>query len=187
MALIRASISHNRGVARAHSKQPGPESLQKPLIPMRGCCPHRKGSLYTRRTAPERQAVEGVPSGHPRPPDQPAQGPSAGSPLPQPCMVQGVTKPAPLANGISSSCREPQGGSNTAGTPSELGAHRHTGEQARQEHPGSGGSWGAGAAGLNKAALRPAVSRAEAKDQRPKGERACEHRTRRAAVIRWPP
>lgn len=98
---------------------------------------HLEKGLYTRRTSPERQAVEGVPEGPPRPPNQPAQGLSGGSPLPQLCRVQGVTKPAPLADGISSSHREPQAGSGGAGTSSELGTHKHACEQVGQV----GGSW----------------------------------------------
>ena len=74
--------------------------------------------------------MEGVPSGPPRPPDQPAQGLSAGSPLPQLRVVRGVSKPAPLADGISRR-RESQVGSSMAVTPSELGTHKHTREQSR--------------------------------------------------------
>lgn len=123
------SLGHDRGVAGAQSKQLGPESLQRTLILLCGCSPHRKGSLYTRRASPEPRAVEGVPSGTPRPPDQPAQGLSAGSPLPQLRKVQGVTEPTPLAGGISSSFREPQVASSMAVAPGELGTRKHTCEQ----------------------------------------------------------
>lgn len=128
---LGASISHNRGVARAQSKQLGPKSLRNTLILKRGCSPHRKGPLYTRRISLEGRAAEGVSSGPPRPPDQPAQGLSAGSPLPQLCMVQGTTKPAPLADGVSTSHRELQVGSGGAGTLRELGTCKHTCEQGR--------------------------------------------------------
>lgn len=86
---------------------------------------HLEKGLYTHRTSPERQAVEGVPEGPPRLPNQPAQGLSGGLPLPQLCRAQGVTKPAPLADDISSSHREPQVGSGGAGTSSELGTRKH--------------------------------------------------------------
>lgn len=119
----------------------GPESLQKALIPTRGYAPGKKGPLYTQSLA-ERQAVEGVPRGPPWPPDQPAQGLSTGTPLPQLWRVQGVTKPAPLAECVSSSRREPLQGSGMAGTPSELETHKHLCEQrtpSRQETAGGPG------------------------------------------------
>ena len=50
---------------KSDNKQLGPESLQKTLILKYGSSPHRKGSLYTCRTSPEHQAVEGVPRGPP--------------------------------------------------------------------------------------------------------------------------
>lgn len=128
---LGASISHNRGVARAQSKQLGPKSLQNTLILKCGCSPHRKGPLYTRRTSLECRAVAAVSSGPPRTPDQPAQGLSAGSPLPQLCVVHGATKPAPLADRVYSSHRELQVGSGGAGILHELGTCKHTCEQGR--------------------------------------------------------
>lgn len=74
--------------------------------------------------------MEGVPSGLPQPPDQPAQGLSTGSPLPQLRGVQGVTRPAPLADRISSRRREPQRVSGVAGAPSELGTQTRVSSEA---------------------------------------------------------
>lgn len=120
---------------RAHSKQPGPGSLQKVLILTCGCCPHRKGSLYTRRTSPEPQAVEGVPDRAPRPHDQPAQHLLAGPPLPLLRVLRGMTKPAPLAGGISSRCRELQVANGMAGTPRVLRTGKHRCEWLGGGHP----------------------------------------------------
>lgn len=128
---LGGTINQGRGVATAQSKQLGTTSLPKTLILMRRRFPHRKVSFYIHRTSLQRRAVEGVPGGPLWPPYQPAQALSAGSPLPQLRMVQGVTKPAPLADGISSSRREPQVGSGVVGTPRELGTHKHTCEQGR--------------------------------------------------------
>lgn len=128
-------------MAGAQSKQPGPKSLQKALILMHGYAPCKKGPLYTQRLA-EHQAVEGVPRGPPWPPDQLAQGLCTGLPLPQLRRVQGATKPAPLAEHVSSSRGEPLRGSGVAGTPSELETHKHLREQRtpwRQET-----AWGPG-------------------------------------------
>lgn len=108
------------GRGKDTEKQLGPERLQNTLMLRLGAV-HMAKPLYTRRASPERQAVEGVPVGPPQPPHQRAQGPSAGMPLPQLRMVQGVAKPTPLAVGISSSHREPQVGSDGAGTLCELG------------------------------------------------------------------
>ena len=104
---LKQAFSPREGKGQVRTEAwPGPESLQKALIPTRGYAPGKKGPLYT-QSLTERQAVEGVPRGPPWPPDQPAQGLSTGAPLPQLRRVQGVTKPAPLAECVSSSRREP--------------------------------------------------------------------------------
>lgn len=96
-----------------------------------------------------------------------AQGLAAASPLPQLCMVQGVTRPAPLADGISSSHRELQVGSGGIGTPGKLGTCKHTGEGGAANV----GSWGQFAGGVWAPLADRAVSplRCPRRDPRAKG------------------
>ena len=70
---LKQAFSPREGKGQVRTEAwPGPESLQKALIPTRGYAPGKKGPLYT-QSLTERQAVEGVPRGPPWPPDQPAQ------------------------------------------------------------------------------------------------------------------